>query len=962
LSAPAAARLRSGTPSSRRRLVRHVFLLLLVLIVLGPSGPSRGAIPPGLEGKPIREVRFELLPIGAPPIAVDRIAELVRIEAGEPLDAVRLSDALRRLAAEEELASIDAVALPQADGVVLVWRLLLRPRIVAVELRGNRRGELRPTELGRLGIAEGESFRKERLDGGIVSLRRSLDEGGWVDPLLTGRAEPAGPGRVRIVIEAASGPPTVVGSVEIEDLPDDVDLAAALKQVGLGPGRRLRPDDADAAAGRLRKLLVSAGHLEARPTVAPLSSAKDGATRIVLHARSGPRWSIRRAGVDDSLLSDAALVDRIVATGAEEGTWKAMARDLRNELQKKGFPEPVVRIEEKRIDGSAPALVLAAERGEGRRIGEIAFPGASSIRENELAAVMETTPRGLLGGGIRTDRATARDLAAVTTLYRSRGFFEVAVGPVRVEPLGGGRDRLVVPVVEGPRAVVASVRIEGVGAAGEERLLPLLGLVAGKPWDPDRLAEDQFRLKSFHSDRGHVEVRVETDPPAFSEDRTAVSLVHHVVPGPTVLIDRVLVRGNTFTKRKVIDRLARLRPGDPLSLRRLVEAQQALTRSGLFGRVRVEPVGPEGRSRRDVLVSIEEGRPIALSWGVGLEYDPNAENRMNPRGSLGIRHENLFGTGRLVGLEGRVSAISNRIALTWREPSLFGTDFPLVISIFRGREERQSISTTLVRRGMFVDTSLLPPGPTRLGLRYEYQVVEPRCTSSETECSRILGSLDRQDAGNAIASLGPSLVVDRRDDPFEPRSGTYLGFDGKYAFSLFDADAELWKLSGQAAAYHPLGPFVIGASVRAGAIEPLHRVTNAEGLPNKEIPIPERFFAGGRSTHRAFALDELGVAGQTLLRDETGRLVPIGGNALLLASVEIRFPLFSRLEGALFSDAGNVWSEPSRVRTNELRYGAGFGLRYRTPVGPLRVDYAWKIDREPGESTGELSVSIGYPF
>jgi len=123
------------------------------------------------------------------------------------------------------------------------------------------------------------------------------------------------------------------------------------------------------------------------------------------------------------------------------------------------------------------------------------------------------------------------------------------------------------------------------------------------------------------------------------------------------------------------------------------------------------------------------------------------------------------------------------------------------------------------------------------------------------------------------------------------------------------------------------------------------------------VSIAERFFAGGRTTHRAYGLDELGIPGETLLAGK-----PIGGKGLFLFNVDYRFPLVGALGGTVFLDTGNVWADWRDVRLREIKSGAGVGLRYLTPIGPLRVEVGWKLDREPGESASAVLVSFGNAF
>jgi outer membrane protein insertion porin family len=178
---------------------------------------------------------------------------------------------------------------------------------------------------------------------------------------------------------------------------------------------------------------------------------------------------------------------------------------------------------------------------------------------------------------------------------------------------------------------------------------------------------------------------------------------------------------------------------------------------------------------------------------------------------------------------------------------------------------------------------------------------------------------------------------------------------------LLSADADFVRLFAQGTHYRPLGSTTLVASVRAGAIEsgkPCDETTGPSCAPNLTVPIVERFFAGGRTSHRAFALDQLGIPGQTV--NEQGEA--FGGNAVLVANVEWRVPLYGELRGSVFLDAGNVWSDWRRVSLPALRWGAGLGLSYMTPVGPVRLEYGFKLDKKPGESAGQLHFSVGYPF
>jgi outer membrane translocation and assembly module TamA len=137
-----------------------------------------------------------------------------------------------------------------------------------------------------------------------------------------------------------------------------------------------------------------------------------------------------------------------------------------------------------------------------------------------------------------------------------------------------------------------------------------------------------------------------------------------------------------------------------------------------------------------------------------------------------------------------------------------------------------------------------------------------------------------------------------------------------------------------------------------------------EDLPSSRIGISERLFAGGSTSHRAYGRDELGLVGQTLFAvgEGEGDLRPVGGNGLLLGNLDLRFPVLGAVGGVVFLDAGNVWADWREIRPGEAKLGVGLGVRYLSPIGPLRAEIGWKLDREPGEDPYRVFVSIGNPF
>jgi outer membrane protein insertion porin family len=208
--------------------------------------------------------------------------------------------------------------------------------------------------------------------------------------------------------------------------------------------------------------------------------------------------------------------------------------------------------------------------------------------------------------------------------------------------------------------------------------------------------------------------------------------------------------------------------------------------------------------------------------------------------------------------------------------------------------------------------------------------------------------LSKDDTGTLeISSITPSIAYDTRDNPFDPQRGVFTGVSVKLATSSLLSETDFIKATVHGSAYRKLARWIVLAISLKGGL--------AQGFNDTdELPLVERFFLGGRNTVRGFDQDELGPKGE----DGT----PTGGNAFLSGSLELRTHIIGGWRLVPFVDAGNVWVEPEDVDPEDLRFTAGLGLQYNTPIGPIRLDYGHKIEREKDESRGEVHFSIGHAF
>jgi outer membrane protein assembly factor BamA len=399
-----------------------------------------------------------------------------------------------------------------------------------------------------------------------------------------------------------------------------------------------------------------------------------------------------------------------------------------------------------------------------------------------------------------------------------------------------------------------------------------------------------------------------------------------------------VLAGLGHTKAATVEREILLRPGEPFSFERVLESQRRLSGLGIFERVQVVELNPERERRRDVVVSVQEAPRTSWSWGVGW----SEQDRL--RGSVELTRRNLGGLGRTASVFARGSFRGSRFLLNLREPWFFGRRLDSFLTAFWEEENRTSFDYD--RKGGIVQAGRALDPRTTLILRYLYQ------DTNVFNLKVPIEELDRQYRTYAVSGPAASIVFDTRDDPLEPRRGLFLGADLQLSLEALGGESYLRGFLQATSVRRMRADLVFVLSARLGLAS-----TFGESAPL--LPLPERFFAGGDYGPRGFPVDEVGPR----FVGTDGEIYPTGGNALLLGGAEMRYNLTRSFQLASFLDTGNVYPETRDLAVSDLRWSAGVGLRYRTPIGPIRLDWGYVLDPQPGDpGRSHFHLSIGHAF
>ncbi len=927
-------------------------------------------------GRPVSAVELRL---DAPISRRIDLESLIAIRPGAFLTERQVRRTLSNLQAtglftEIEIRSRRDPPAGDASPATVTAVVVLRPRpwVRSVELRGERR--LSDATLSKVVTQKpGGPLVEDLVLESVYALKDLYHLSGYreADVRLEVESErTSAPADRRVVVgfRIDAGPRAEIAAIDFDgDLgPYQVgELRSAMRATA---GERYRHERVEADARRLERWLRRRGHLQARVDMARDVYHPDaGEMRLVYPLSVGPRVELEIRGISRKRLKRQGFLSFLEDEGLDELGLEQQCVKLENRLQRKGRYKAEVRCAiEETADGETAERRLRIDVTPGAvyELVEVGFTGNQEVATEQLLSLMVTSPRQRFrpGSGRLVREQLEEDLDNIRSYYLLQGFGEAEIGTWTVSE-DGRRLKLEIEVREGRRQRVVDFTFSGLEILDIDRVRAALPLAPGGPYHAALLDDSLNIVRALYEDRGFrsttVAPRLDWNP-----ERTLVDVHIEVDEGPQAVVDRLILRGQRRTDSDALRRLIRLDEGEPVSRRRLLEVERDLYRLGVFSNVDVslKPVA-ETSGKRDVVVRLEEGTRYRLAYGFSYHSDDGLG------GLFSVTRANLSGRGDRLQLDLRGNEVDSRFRLLYDQPLFWRLNLPVTYSVFRETQDRDSFSVASLGTQIAV-TRDLPSVRLRGVLEYRSVDIRQRTLAFDDLDPN---DIEREDREVEIFSLIPIFYLDRRDDPLDPERGWSSAVQFEHALPFAAAETHFLKLFWQHTHYFPLGRAgSLAASFRLGAIEPLDSGAERDPLvgadtPNALVPISERFFAGGRTSHRAYDRDRLGIFGQTLFPsggDASGAdVVEVGGNGLAVFNLDYRFPIVDPVGGIVFFDLGNVWADWRDIHPRDLRPGAGVGLRYLSPIGPVRLEIGWKLDPVPGEDTDPVFfLSFGNPF
>jgi outer membrane protein insertion porin family len=615
-------------------------------------------------------------------------------------------------------------------------------------------------------------------------------------------------------------------------------------------------------------------------------------------------------------------------------------KEIKDRYRKDGFLFTEIEVLEEKVtikDEKVRKLDLLIKEGPRTLVESIHFSGNSSFSEEELVNKIQTGKAPFYSQNIFNPDVLEEDLAAIRVLYLNHGYNDVSVS----HELTWNKDKtgvsILVKINEGVRTVVSSIQIVGLKIFPERKAFDVLQLKEGKPFRSDLVKSDETTLSGLISDKGYPYVKVKAQV-VLSKENTEAAITYLVDEGQRMAMGNTYYRGNFKTRASVIRKELGIDPGEPFSLKTMLEGQKNIRDMEVFDSVQFRTFGiKEEQDRVTLLIDMEEIEPYYLQAATGYASDRGLY------GNTRIGDRNLFGLNKDTWIGGELSQIGYQGGLSVTQHRIFSTPITNtnVLSYEKKAAFNQIFGTSVWTSSCNFLRVYKPHTTTSLGFRYEWrdQYLKDKSFTIPT------GDEDSYKPRGSLITT-PFISYDTRDSFVRPQRGFYSSYavdiSKGYQNSLDNFLKHYLNLRYYFSPSHRLTLAWLG---RLGYIYTYGK--------RGQLPDDQLFYLGGTMDVRGY--DE------NMLRYDSGRN-PVGGRLSLVGSMEARIEVSHNWETALFYDTGSVRRALVNAGSDIFRSSVGVGLRYVTPIGPMGLLYGYKLNRKEGESPGRFHFSLGYTF
>jgi outer membrane protein assembly factor BamA len=932
---------------------------------------------------------------GRPDLDSAKFLPLITQHAGEPFAQEKITASIKALQATGQFTEVEPQLVPEANGVRVLFVLHPALYIGIYRFPGATAVFPYPQLLQITNYQMQEPYLADRMQEAQAALTQFFHRSGFflAEVKAEVQAEPAH-GLANLIFHTTLGPRAHFGNITIEGTTEEEtahlhavlrSLGANLRAASIKPGKNYYLLRLQRATRYLQTQLGKQGHLAAQ--VKFISAAYDPLTNradLKFTVQMGPRVRIGVRGTHLWPWTRNRLIPMYSEKSVDRDLVQEGQKNLLSYLQTKGYFDAEVHLQVPRHANSV-SIVYQVITGKRHQLASVAVAGNQHYAEKDLldrVPVKKAKPFRPFSHGKYSQQLLQSSVKVLTDFYRAGGYSDVKVGP-EIKTEESGNLSVLFRITEGPQDVVDALNIVGNTTVPVSQLTQSgLRLGPGKPYSGVLVQEDRNHIVANYLRTGYLTATFTARAQTVTNQPHHVIVTYEIYEGPQVFTSAVTTEGREHTRQALINRTAAMSAGVPLSEDDMLSAETRLYNLGIFDWAAVDPRRPITTQTRDeAVIKLHEAKRNRIGYGFGFEiinrggslpggtaavpglppvvlpsnFKTSEKTFYGPRGSFQYTRINMRGRGETYSMGVFAGRLDQRGETTYTVPSFRNSNWQVSTSISAEHNSENPIFTAVLGdAGLQFQRPLGRKKTTNLFLRYDFR----RSSLTQLLLAELVPPSDRN---VRLSQVSGSLVRDTRDNPIDAHKGFYHSYQLTLAPEALGSNFSFARFQGQTAHYWTIPAGIVWAnSLRIGL---------EEAFAGSHVPVSERFFSGGGSTLRGFPLDSAGPQ-QTIQAcgnpsdPATCALieVPTGGNQLLILNSEFRIPVPIKkgLQVVGFYDGGNVF--PTVGFHGQYTNTLGGGLRYKTPIGPIRIDVGHNLNAPTGIKATQVFVTVGQAF
>ncbi len=933
---------------------------------------------------------------GQPDATYDKLRNVISVKPGQPLQKADIDASIASLKQQANISSVTLDVEPEANGVEVTF--ILEPSIYIGMYQFP--GATSNYEYSRLLQVASYPTQAPYSNADVRHaedvLTHFFQQDGYFEAEVHAETVVDAPHNlVNVLFNTSLGRRAKIGQIQLEGAnPKETaylrgklhTIMARLRASALKPGMTFSQHRLRNASQYMQAALTKQNY--ATGTVKLVSAGYDpGSNRadVTFHINTGPVVKVETAGVKLSQRKLRDLVPIYSANSADTDLVNEGGRGIQLYFQNKGYFD--VQVATKIQDTSSGKLITYdITKGEKHKVKEVAFAGNKHYNDKQLQARVPVEQARFFSHGKYNDKLVRTGTKNIENLYQSAGYSDVKVVPDIKRQ--GGNIEVTYNISEGSLDVVHDLRIEGNDTLSQAQFAPDgLRLGPGKPYSQALVNEDRSHIIARYLALGYLEPSFRTTATALKGEPHQLSVVYQITEGPHVKVAEVITVGRQHTRPELIDRQIPFKTGDPLSQNAMMKSEAQLYNLDVFDWAEVDPKAPvtDATEDDDVVVKVHERKRHSMQFGFGFEvinrggsvpggtvlvpgippvglpnnFKTSQQTFWGPRGLFEYTRRNVRGRAESYTATAYAARLDQRAGFTYTDPYFRGTQWKgSALASIERNAENPIFTDRLANIGYQLSRALNPKKTTNIFFRYNFQI---------TRISDLLipELVPPNQLNVRLSTLSASYIHDTRDNVLDAHRGWYESAEFDVNPAWLGSNFSFAKFLAQIAHYKNIGGGIIWAnSLRVGL---------EQAYAGSEVPVSQKFFTGGASTLRGFPLNGAGpqetipACGNPNDPSTCVKItVPQGGNELLIINSELRFPLDPIKKGlgiVAFYDGGNVFPSVGFHDFAELYTNSvGLGLRYATPIGPVRVDLGHNLNPVPGITSTQYFITIGQAF